>query len=254
MLANETILVTGATSGFGKEIAIDCVKNGAKVIAIGRRVDLLNKLKSSLPKEKIAVIKFDILQDDPEVLLEQTIPDDFKDITALVNNAGLALGFNKFHLGNLSDFKTVINTNITGLVAITHSVLKKIMIPKNSGYVINIGSIAGNHPTQFSNVYGATKSFVKMFSYNLRADLHGTKIRVTNVEPGLAETEFSIVRFSGDTEKASNVYKNMNPLTAKDISKTVIWLLETPKHMNVNSIEVMPTSQSHNGWAVHRGE
>lgn len=174
------------------------------------------------------------------------IPEEYSKIDILVNNAGLALGLEPAHQADLTDWNRMVDTNIKGLYLMTRKILPG-MVERKSGHIINIGSIAGNYAYPGGNAYGATKAFVKQFSRNLRADLLGTQVRVTNIEPGLAETEFSLVRFHGDKDKADNVYKGANPLTAEDIAESVLWAAEQPQHVNINSIELMPTSQA---WAA----
>ena len=179
-------------------------------------------------------------------------PEGWKHVDLLVNNAGLALGLEPAHQANLADWYQMIDTNIKGLVTVTRFILPE-MVARNTGHVINLGSIAGSYPYAGSNVYGGTKAFVKQFSLNLRADLAGTNVRVTNVEPGLCSgTEFSNVRFHGDDEKAAKVYENVEYVSPEDIANIVLWLNQQPEHVNINRIEVMPTAQSFAGMSVSR--
>ena len=179
------------------------------------------------------------------------LPSPFKDVDVLVNNAGLALGLGPAHEADLDDWETMIDTNIKGMMYCTRNLLPG-MKSRNNGHVVNLGSIAGDWPYPGGNVYGATKAFVKQFSRNLRADLFETRIRVTNIEPGLAETEFSIVRFKGDSEKAGQIYKGLDPLHPEDIANIVGWVVNLPVHVNINRVEVMPTCQAWGPLAVHR--
>ncbi|MDO9547432.1 MAG: SDR family NAD(P)-dependent oxidoreductase, partial [Candidatus Marinimicrobia bacterium] len=183
----------------------------------------------------------------------QALPLEFAAIDVIVNNAGLALGLLPAHEADLDDWETMIDTNIKGLVYCTRAILPK-MVERNSGLIINIGSIAGNWPYPGGNVYGATKAFVQQFSRNLRADLLGKNIRVTNLEPGIAETEFSIVRYHGDEEKAQKVYQHTKALSAEDIADIIWWLANSPEHVNINQLEVMPTLQAWGPLAVFREE
>ncbi len=245
------IFVTGATAGFGAEIARKFVKSGHKVIASGRRKERLDDLKQELG-DALYVVQLDVTN---RASIEEAIaalPAEWRNIDVLVNNAGLALGLEKADKADLDDWENMIDTNAKGLVYMTRAVLPG-MVERNVGHIINIGSTAGNWPYAGGNVYGATKAFVRQFSYNLRSDLHGTHVRVTNIEPGLCGgTEFSNVRFKGDDEKASKTYDNTNPLTAADVAESVFWVATLPAHVNINSIEMMPVSQSLAGLQVHR--
>lgn len=247
----KTVLVTGVTAGFGKAIARDLVAKGYRVIGTGRRTSRLKTLKSELG-EAFFPLKMDLLSKQDMTAALASIPDTFQPIDVLVNNAGLALGLEKANDVDFEDWETMIMTNVMGLTYLTRELLPT-MVERQLGYVINIGSIAGSYPYPGGNVYGATKAFVKQFSLNLRADLAGTSVRVTNIEPGLAGgTEFSNVRFKGDDDKAAALYDNANSLQPDDIARTVAWLLEQPPHMNVNRIEIMPTSQSFGTLPVYR--
>lgn len=244
------ILITGVTSGFGKQIAIDCIKNGFTVIGTGRRQNKLDELKNELGNNFIPLC-FDIGNISATKTALQTLPNGIlANIDILINNAGLALGLDSADKTDINDWQTMINTNALGLVNITHEILP-FMVAKNDGYVINISSTAGNYPYFGANVYGATKAFVTQFSLNLRADLIGKKVRVTNIEPGLCgDTEFSNVRFHGDDDRAGKVYENVEFIRPKDISGMVLWLINGPKHININRLEVMPTAQTFAGLTV----
>jgi 3-hydroxy acid dehydrogenase/malonic semialdehyde reductase len=244
------IIITGATSGFGLEMAKRFLNLGHTVIGIGRRVERLNDLKNEF-KEKLIILKLDI-QNKIEVeslldnLLKETTPID-----VLVNNAGLAIGTEKAQDSKLNDWEKMVQTNINGVLYVTHKILPY-MVKENNGTIINIGSVAGEFPYLGGNVYGATKAFIHQFSMNLRSDLLGKNIRVTNIEPGMCETEFSIVRFAGDRERAQSVYQGMKPLTAEDIADTVEWIINRPKHVNINNISLMPVDQAFAGFSVSR--
>ncbi|MFW2177577.1 MULTISPECIES: SDR family NAD(P)-dependent oxidoreductase [unclassified Moraxella] len=247
------ILITGVTSGFGKQIAIDFINKGHTVISTGRRADKLDDLKTQLG-ENFIPLAFDIADLTATQTALQSLPSDLlQHIDVLVNNAGLALGLETADKADISDWQQMINTNTLGLVNITHAILPS-MVANNDGYIINISSIAGNYPYLGGNVYGATKAFVTQFSLNLRADLLGKMVRVTNIEPGLCGgTEFSNVRFHGDDAKAQKVYENVQFVTPQDIANMVMWLVEQPKHVNINRIEVMPTAQTFAGLTVFKG-
>lgn len=247
----QVVLVTGATSGFGKAMVEMFAKDGCKVVATGRRTDRLEALKEELEEYDIYTLSFDITDKDAVFKAVESLPKEYKEIDILINNAGLALGLEKSPEANLEDWEVMINTNIKGLLYMTKAVLP-MMVKRQNGYIFNIGSTAGNWPYEGGNVYGSTKSFVQQFSYNLRTDLKGTNIRVSNIEPGLAKTEFSNVRFKGDDKRAESVYEGIKPLLAADIANIVFTLSKLPEHVNVNSLEVMPTQQSHGGLIIEK--
>lgn len=246
------ILITGVTAGFGRQIAIDCIKNGFTVIGTGRREHKLDELQSELGDNFIPLC-FDVSDISATKAALEILPAEIRqNIDVLINNAGLALGLDSADKASMSDWQTMINTNTLGLVNITHEILPN-MVAKNDGLIINISSIAGNYPYFGGNVYGATKAFVTQFSLNLRADLIGKNVRITNIEPGLCgDTEFSNVRFHGDDERASKVYENVEFIRPQDISNMVSWLINQPKHININRLEVMPTAQTFAGLTVHK--
>jgi len=248
----KTIVISGATSGFGRSCAERFAEEGWKLVLIGRRAKRLEEMWKELSvKTDILTITLDV-QDRGKVFETfESLPVDFLKIDVLVNNAGLAMGLAPAFKADINDWDTMIDTNIKGLVYCTRALLPG-MVKRNAGQIINIGSISGNWPYPGGNVYGATKAFVQQFSRNLRADLYSTKIRVTNLEPGLAETEFSIVRFKGDEERAGKVYKDIQALKAGDIAEIVWWIANTPEHVNVNQIEVMPTCQTWGPLKIHR--
>lgn len=246
-------LVTGATAGFGTAICRTLLGAGYRVIGTGRRTERLTLLHAEFG-ENFLPLAFDISDRSATQQAIQSLPADWRNIGLLVNNAGLALGLESADKANLDDWEKMIDTNIKGLVNITRFVLPQ-MVERNTGHIINLGSIAGNYPYPGGNVYGGTKAFVKQFSLNLRADLTGKNIRVTNVEPGLCGgTEFSNVRFKGDDDRAAKVYENVQFVTPQDIANIVLWLNQQPEHVNINRIEVMPTAQSFNPLKVVKYE
>lgn len=243
--------VTGATSGFGEAITRRLVEEGYQVIACGRRSERLYALAESLPEGTLWPIPLDICDQTAIRQAVENLPKNFSPIDVLVNNAGLALGLESSHEANLDEWEKMIDTNIKGLLFITRIILPK-MVKRDSGHIVNLGSVAASWPYPGGNCYGGTKAFVQQFSRNLRADLQGTHVRVTNIEPGMAETEFSLIRFKGDQEKANAVYNGTQPLEAEDIAETVHWVTQLPAHMNVNNIELMPTCQSWGPLTVSR--
>lgn len=244
------VFVSGVTSGFGQAIAETLLAHGWRVIGCGRRKERLNELMAR-HGERFHPLELDVRSRKAVFDAVAGLPSEWKEIGVLVNNAGLALGLEAAHEADLDDWDQMIDTNIKGLTYLTRAILPG-MVERNEGYVINIGSIAGTYPYPGGNAYGATKSFVHQFSLNLRADLAGKAIRVTCIEPGLAETEFSTVRFHGDTSRAGTVYQGTEPLTGADIARTVHWCLTQPKHVNINYLEVMPVCQSFAGLSVSR--
>ncbi len=245
------ILVTGATAGFGESITRRFVQQGHKVIATGRRQERLQELKDELG-DNVITLQLDVRNRAAIEQAMEQLPPEWRNIDILVNNAGLALGMEPAHKADPDDWETMIDTNNKGLVYMTRAVLPG-MVERNRGHIINIGSTAGSWPYAGGNVYGATKAFVRQFSLNLRADLHKTAIRVTDIEPGLVGgTEFSNVRFKGDDGKVEKTYENANALTAEDVTEAVWWVATLPKHVNINTLEMMPVSQSFAGLSVHR--
>ena len=243
------VLITGASAGFGEALARRLVAKGHRVIGCARRLDKLNALAQELGELFLPVV-MDVSDTASIPQIIANLPADFSQIDVLVNNAGLALGTEPAHSASLDDWMRMTDTNIKGLMALTHAVLPA-MVARDSGYIINVGSIAGSWPYFGGNVYGATKAFVKQFSLNLRADLIGTQVRVTNLEPGnVAGTEFSNVRYHGDDEKAAQVYDGFKTMTGDDIGDILLWLIESPAHINVNRLEVMPVAQTYNGLTI----
>ena len=244
------ILVTGVTAGFGKAIAELLISKGHTVIGTGRRQEKLDELQRQLGDNFIP-LNFDVSDLPATKTALQTLPNDLlTNIDVLVNNAGLALGLEPADKTDFADWQQMVNTNILGLIHLTHEILPS-MVANNDGYIINLSSTAGSYPYFGGNVYGATKAFVTQFSLNLRADLVGKNIRVSNIEPGLCGgTEFSNIRFHGDDAKAAQVYDSVQYVTPQDIANMVAWLIEQPKHVNINRIEVMPTAQTFAGLKV----
>lgn len=243
--------VTGATSGFGKSISEKLIAQGHTVIACGRRAERLDSLRETLG-HNFHPLAFDIQSKAAIAEAIDSLPTELQAIDVLINNAGLAKGLAKAQEANLDDWDQMINTNISGLVHVTHHILPG-MVERNRGLIINIGSTAGSWPYPGANIYGASKAFVRQFSLNLRADLVGTKVRVSNLEPGLCgDTEFSHVRFAGDENKVKAVYDNVDFITPADIANVVSWIAEQPEHVNINSIELMPVAQSFAGLSVTR--
>jgi 3-hydroxy acid dehydrogenase/malonic semialdehyde reductase len=245
------ILVTGATAGFGECIARRFVKNGHRVIATGRRHDRLQALQAELG-DAVLTVQLDVRNRAAVEEAIASLPEAWREIDILVNNAGLALGLEPAHRASVDDWEAMIDTNNKGLVWMTRAVLPG-MVERNRGHIINMGSTAGSWPYAGGNVYGATKAFVRQFSLNLRTDLHGTAVRVTDIEPGLVGgTEFSNVRFKGDDAKVEQTYQDSNALTPEDVTEAVWWVATLPAHVNINTLEMMPVSQSFGGLSVHR--
>ncbi len=248
---NRTILVTGATAGFGRSIARRFVHDGHRVIATGRRQDRLHTLAEELGSSLHPLV-LDMNDAAALAALPDSLPSEWREVDVLVNNAGLALGLGPAQEVKLADWEQMIATNVTGLVQITHALLPG-MVERNRGHVVTIGSIAGAYPYPGGNVYGATKAFVRQFILNLKADLAGTNVRVTDIEPGLVGgSEFSQVRFGGDAAKAAKVYEGTQPLTPDDIAETVAWVVGLPEHVNINRLELMPTCQSAGPFQIKR--
>ncbi len=243
------VLITGASAGFGKALAERLVAQGHQVIGCARRLEKLNALADELGELFLPVV-MDVSDTDSIAQIITDLPEGFSQIDVLVNNAGLALGTEPAQNASLNDWMRMVDTNVKGLMAVTHAILPA-MVARYSGYIINVGSIAGTWPYFGGNVYGATKAFVKQFSLNMRADLLGTQVRVTNLEPGnVAGTEFSTVRYHGDGEKAAQVYDGFKTMTGDDIGDILLWLIESPAHININRLEVMPVAQTYNGLTI----
>jgi 3-hydroxy acid dehydrogenase / malonic semialdehyde reductase len=245
-----TVFITGASSGFGAAVARRFATDGARVVAAARRADRLKDLAAEFGPRMLPVT-LDVRDRSAVAETVAGLPQEFAQVDVLVNNAGLALGLNPAQDADLDDWEQMIDTNCKGLVYCTREILPG-MVARRHGHVINLGSVAGTYPYPGGNVYGGTKAFVHQFSLNLRSDLHGTGVRVTCVEPGMADTEFSTVRFSGDKAKADAVYAGMQPMTADDIAESIHWAATLPEHVNVNTIELMATAQSFGPFQVAR--
>src|SRR5688572_6348137 len=246
----KTILVTGASAGFGAAIVERFAGAGWRVVATGRRADRLRALAERFGTDVVHPAAFDIRDVEAMQAALDAIPAPFRGIDVLVNNAGLALGTAPAQRADLAQWRQMIDTNVTALATMTHKLLPGLI--KRRGAIFNISSIAGSYPYTGGNVYGATKAFVTQFSLNLRSDLHGTGVRVTSIEPGLAETEFTLVRTGGDQAASDALYAGTQPITAEDIAGSVWWIANLPPHLNINRFEVMPVSQSLAGLQIHR--
>ncbi len=246
------VLITGASSGFGEACARRYGANGQDLVLCARRSERLESLAASLQGAGSVITRtLDVTQSDQVDGFLESLPESHREIDVLVNNAGLALGMEPAQEADLEDWETMVDTNIKGLIRMTRRILPG-MVARRRGHIVNIGSVAGNWPYPGGNTYGATKAFVQQFSRNLRSDLLGTPIRVSNIEPGLAETEFSLVRLKGDAGKAGAVYENTQPLSAEDIAEIVYWVTTLPAHVNINTLEVMPVCQAWAPFAVDR--
>ncbi|MBL8261642.1 MAG: SDR family NAD(P)-dependent oxidoreductase [Xanthomonadaceae bacterium] len=245
-----TILITGATSGFGRAAVERFHGAGWRVIATGRRAERLDALADALGRERIHTAAFDMRDEAAMRAAIDALPEGFRDIDVLANNAGLALGTAPAQRADLAQWKQMIDTNVTALATLTHALLPTLIARR--GAILNISSIAATYPYAGGNVYGGTKAFVSQFSLGLRSDLHGTGVRVTSIEPGMAETEFTLVRTSGDQGASDTLYKGAEPITPEDIAETMFWIANLPPHLNVNRIEVMPVRQSFAGFQVAR--
>lgn len=248
----KTILITGASSGFGLATAQLLAQDGHKLILLARRSDRLEELKQTLQTE-VYTASVDVTDKTLVKAFFEALPDEFRDIDALINNAGLAVGMSSAQDSILEDWERMVDTNIKGLLYMTRFTLD-VMKERGAGLIINIGSVAGHLPYKGNNVYGATKAFVRQFSRNLRTDVFGTNIKVTNIEPGMAETEFSDVRLKGDTDKAKAVYAGTRSLQPEDIANTIAWVINQPLRVNIDNIEIMPIDQTYGGAAINREE
>jgi 3-hydroxy acid dehydrogenase/malonic semialdehyde reductase len=244
-------LVTGATAGFGAAITRRLVADGFKVVATGRRQERLDKLADELGPSLLPFVQ-DVTDADAIAALPGSLPEAFREIDILVNNAGLALGLSPAYEAELKDWDAMVGTNVKGVIHMTRALLPG-MVARNRGHIVTLGSVAGTYPYPGGHVYGATKAFVAQFMLNLKADLVGTNVRVTDIEPGLCGgTEFSSVRFGGDQAKADNVYKGTTPLSAEDIAEAISWVVRLPAHVNINRIEMMPTCQAFSPFNIKR--
>ncbi|MGC5799658.1 SDR family NAD(P)-dependent oxidoreductase [Sphingomonas sp. NFX23] len=245
----KTAIVTGATSGIGKATVRALVGAGWQVIATGRRADRLKALADELGAHVHAAV-FDIRDAAAARGAIDALPDTFRGVDLLVNNAGLALGTAPAQSADLDHWRTMIDTNVTALVTITRTLLPTLV--ERRGAIINMASVAGTYPYAGGNVYGGTKAFVQQFTLGLRSDLHGTGVRVSAIDPGMVETEFTVIRTGGNQNASDTLYEGAHPMTAEDIASTVLWIATLPSHLNVNRLEIMPVSQSFAGFQVAR--
>jgi 3-hydroxy acid dehydrogenase / malonic semialdehyde reductase len=246
------VFVTGATSGFGAAIARRFAAEGHHIIAAGRRLDRLEALRQEFGAARIHPLRLDVRDRGAVDAAVAALPPELTAIDILVNNAGLALGLEPAQRTDPDQWEQMVDTNVKGVMYVTRAVLPG-MVERRRGHIINLGSIAGTYAYPGGNVYGATKAFVRQFSMGLRADLFGTPIRVTSVEPGLVGgTEFSAVRFGGDAQKASKIYDGADALTPGDVAEAVHWVATLPARVNINAIEMMPVTQSFGPLPVHR--
>ena len=251
-MSGQNIFITGASSGFGEACARIFAQPGNRLILTARRIDPLIRLQEELSKScDVHIIPLDVRDREAVQGAVEALPERFRGIDVLLNNAGLALGMEPAHQVNLDDWDTMVDTNIKGLMYCTRLILPG-MVARNRGHIVNISSTAGAWPYPGGNVYGGSKAFVTQFSRNLRCDLLGTRVRVTCIQPGMAETEFSAVRFKGDQVKAAQVYEGTEALTAGDIAETVAWVINRPAHVNVNTLEIMSIDQAWGPFAIHR--
>ncbi|GAA0248901.1 SDR family NAD(P)-dependent oxidoreductase [Rhodanobacter caeni] len=249
-MTTKTAWITGATSGFGAAAVERFVAGGWRVIASGRRAERLQPLVERHGADRVHVAAFDMRDEAALRAAHAALPPAFAGIDLLVNNAGLALGTAPAQQADLSQWKQMIDTNVTALVTITHLLLPQLI--ERRGAIVNISSISGSYAYRGGNVYGASKAFVTQFSQNLRVDLLGTGVRVSSIEPGMAETEFTLVRTGGDQAASDQLYAGVHPITATDIADTIWWIANLPAHLNINRVEVMPVNQSAAGLQVHR--
>ena len=247
----KTVFITGATAGFGKAMAERYAQEGWKLVLTGRRKDRLEELKQALAPAPVHTLCFDVRDRAACFGAVESLPAEFAAIDVLVNNAGLALGTEPAQECDPDEWECMVDTNIKGLLSITRAILPG-MVERDRGHIVNLGSVAGTYPYPGGNTYGGTKAFVNQFSKNLLADLLGTRLRVTNIEPGLCETEFSVVRFRGDQSKADSVYQGTEPIRPEDIAEAVYWATTLPAHVNINSMEIMPVDQAFSPFAINR--
>ncbi len=249
---SKTTLITGASSGFGAACARQFARDGGRLVLLARDPAKLAPLLADLPSAcQVHAYYTDMRNPESIASLPGSLPDEFQAIDVLINNAGLALGCEPAHQADLDDWETMVDTNIKGLMRLTRVILPG-MVERQCGHVINIGSSAASWPYPGGNAYGGTKAFVQQFTRGLKADLAGTRVRVSCIEPGMAQTEFSRVRFKGDVETADAVYAGADPMTAEDVAEAIHWCTRMPAHVNINTIEMMPVSQAWAGWQISR--
>ncbi|HBO2549570.1 TPA: SDR family oxidoreductase [Pseudomonas aeruginosa] len=248
-----SIFITGATSGFGEACARRFAKAGWSLIISGRREERLLALANELSAQTdVLPLVLDVRDREAMEAAIAGLPERYSRLTGLINNAGLALGTSAAQNCDLDQWETMVDTNIKGLLYSTRLLLPRLIAHGAGAGIVNLGSIAGNWPYPGSHVYGASKAFVRQFSLNLRCDLLGTGVRVTNLEPGLCESEFSLVRFGGDQARYDSIYQGANAIQPADIAETIHWILTQPAHLNINSLELMPVSQAWSNFAIHR--
>jgi serine 3-dehydrogenase len=247
---SKTALITGATSGIGEAAARAFAAAGWRVIATGRRAERLKALAAALGADKVHPAAFDVCDEVARDKALAQLPEGFRGVDLLINNAGLALGRNPAQTADLAQWKTMIDTNVTALASLTHKLLPGLIARR--GAIINVSSVAATYPYTGGNVYGGTKAFVEQFSLGLRSDLHGTGVRVASIEPGMVETEFTLVRTGGDKEASDAFYRGAKPMTGEDIAAAMLWVAQLPPHLNINRLELMPVSQSFAGFQVAR--
>lgn len=248
-----SVFITGATSGFGEACARRFAQAGWKLVITGRRTERLEALAAELSSQtEVLALTLDVRDRAAMQAAIDALPEDFAKLTGLVNNAGLALGIDPAQTCSLDDWDTMVNTNVKGLMYATRMLLPRLIAHGAGASIVNIGSVTGRWPYRGANVYGATKAFVRQFSLNLRCDLVGTGVRVSDLEPGFCESEFTLVRFGGDQARYDATYAGTDPMLPEDIAETVFWLMNQPPHINVNMLEVMPVGQSWAGFAVER--
>ncbi|MNM77150.1 Sulfoacetaldehyde reductase [compost metagenome] len=248
-----TLFITGATSGFGEACARRFAREGWSLVLTGRREERLQALAKELSTEtEVLPLVLDVRDRAAMTAAIDNLPSGFDRLTGLINNAGLALGTDPAQVCSLDDWDTMVDTNIKGLMYATRLLLPRLIAHGRGASIVNLGSVAGTWPYPGGHVYGATKAFVEQFSLNLRCDLQGTGVRVSNLEPGLCESEFSLVRFGGDKERYDKTYAGAEPIQPEDIAETIYWIMTQPPHININSLEIMPVSQAWAGFAIHR--
>jgi 3-hydroxy acid dehydrogenase / malonic semialdehyde reductase len=243
---NKIVMVTGATAGFGRATAVKFAQNGYDLIITGRRKERLYELEKELlgyGNIRVLSLNFDVRNRELVASVIGNLPEEWKAIDILVNNAGLAVGMDHIDEGNIDDWERMIDTNIKGLLYITRAV-SPLMAGRNTGHIINIGSIAGKENYEYGNVYCASKAAVDSLSRSMRIDLLKHNIKVTNIAPGMAETEFSLVRFKGDATRADTVYKGVDPLTGSDIADVIYFCATLPLHVCINDLVITPTQQA----------
>jgi serine 3-dehydrogenase len=246
----KTVLVTGATSGIGEACARAFVGAGWRVVGTGRRAERLAALADDLGADRFHPCAYDVRDEAARDTALAALPEAFAGIDCLVNNAGLALGAVPAQQANLADWKTMIDTNVVALASLTHKLLPGLI--ERKGGIVMLSSVAATYPYTGGNVYGGTKAFVRQFALGLRSDLSGTGVRVTSIEPGMVETEFTVVRNGGDQAASDTFYAGVNPMTGGDIAETVLWVASLPAHVNINTLELMPVNQSFAGFQVAR--